>query len=193
MAEEKKGFAALGELGTDISDISIETPPKDLTNSPKPIPAESGPYQGEQKSAVPSGNLGKGFFIIAAVIGGIWVLSDSGNKPHTSSSYSAPSTTPTVYTPAPQIESAPPIGRDIVLNRDQIRYCLSEGIRLDSSRGVVNDHDKYAIDRFNALVNDYNSRCGSFRYNENVFRTVKNEVETNRWSLQIDGISRFSR
>ena len=37
------------------------------------------------------------------------------------------------------IESPPPAGSDRLLTRDQIRYCLFQGERLEAFRPVAND------------------------------------------------------
>ena len=89
------------------------------------------------------------------------------------------------------MEQLPPVGPDRVLDAAQIRYCLSEDIRLDAARDVVSaDAD---VDRFNSMINDYNSRCASYRYRRQVFESVQREVQSNRTSLQAEGVARFQR
>ncbi len=60
--------------------------------------------------------------------------------------------------------SQPPVGTDLELDGSQVRYCTFEKARLTALTGLVSDTNSTAIDGFNARVNDYNSRCGSFRY-----------------------------
>src|SRR3546814_1009207 len=60
--------------------------------------------------------------------------------------------------------SKPPVGQNLVLSSEQIRYCLAEDIRMDGAKSAINNYSDYDVDRFNAMVADYNSRCGSFRY-----------------------------
>jgi len=90
-------------------------------------------------------------------------------------------------------EQIPPIGTGRSLGPAEIRYCLSEDIRLEAARGVVNDYSDSQINRFNAMVDDYNSRCGRFRYNPGTLASVKADVERNRSALEAQGHRRFSR
>jgi hypothetical protein len=60
--------------------------------------------------------------------------------------------------------SQPPVGTDLELEGSQVRYCTIEKARLTALKDMVSDTNSAAIDGFNARVNDYNSRCGSFRY-----------------------------
>jgi len=92
---------------------------------------------------------------------------------------------------ATQAEQPPPVGTNRVLGAPEIRYCLSEDIRLEAARDVVSTDAE--VGRFNALVSEYNSRCGNYQYRRSVFESVQRQVEANRASLQIDGIARFQR
>jgi hypothetical protein len=49
----------------------------------------------------------------------------------------------------------------------QIHYCLAEDIRLESAKSAANNYIDSDVDRFNAMVADYNSRCSSFQYQTN--------------------------
>jgi hypothetical protein len=64
-------------------------------------------------------------------------------------------------------ESPPPVGSGLELEASQVRYCTFEKARLTALQGMVSDTNSAAIDGFNARVNDYNARCGSFRYRPN--------------------------
>jgi hypothetical protein len=99
------------------------------------------------------------------------------------------------YTPSPApsspVEQLPPIGPDRVLDAAQIRYCLSEDIRLEAARNIANvDAD---VERFNSMINDYNARCANYRYRRQVFESVQREVQANRASLHAEGVARFRR
>lgn len=140
----------------------------------------------------------------------IAVASNNSGKSSTSPSYAgsgaAPSTTTKPYEATPstqqtaslpaqasatQAEQVPPIGTNRVLGAAEIRYCLSEDIRLEAARDTVSANDD--VERFNAMVNDYNRRCGNYQYRPSVFQSIQRQVEANRTSLQIDGIARFQR
>ncbi len=90
-------------------------------------------------------------------------------------------------------ESKPPVGQDLVFSREQIRYCLAEDIRMDAAKSALNNYSDYDVDRFNAMVADYNSRCGSFRYRSGALEGAGREIEPYRSQLQSEGRSRFAR
>lgn len=88
-------------------------------------------------------------------------------------------------------EQMPPIGTQNILNANQIRYCLSEEIRLDGAREGLNKYSTSAVDSFNAMINDYNDRCGQFRYSATTLDAVRLSVEARRAELSSQGASRF--
>ncbi|MFW4597533.1 peptidoglycan-binding domain-containing protein [Pseudomonas aeruginosa] len=153
-----------------------------------------------------SSSAGKWLFGIVAVIGLIWLVNQSDNNSSSRSTYSpAPSSTSVAPTPAwqppaaqPQapsrpVEDQPSIGRNNVLSTAQIRYCLAEKIRLDAAESVINNYVESDVDRFNGYVNDYNSRCGEFRYRQGALESARRDVEPYRSQLQAEGRSRFVR
>ena len=88
-------------------------------------------------------------------------------------------------------EDKPPVGTNHVLGAAQIRYCLSEEIRLGAAKEAVNKYIEAEVDRFNSLVADFNSRCSEFRYRRGMLESVRSEVESNRSSLEAEGIALF--
>jgi len=82
----------------------------------------------------------------------------------------------------PDLEK-PPVGRNAVLNVSQIRYCMTEKIRITAFESVINNSYEHEVDRFNALVNDYNSRCGEFRYRRGDVERVQRELDLFRESI----------
>ena len=86
-----------------------------------------------------------------------------------SESSSAPATRPS--------ESKPPPGTDRLLNTHQIRYCLAEDWRLEGMREGINFAKKSEVDRFNSLINDFNSRCGEYQYYESSLAEAKNSLQ----------------
>jgi uncharacterized protein len=118
--------------------------------------------------------------------------------------YEAPAPTPKAtaapalyYSPPPGTvpsnssneESVPPIGNGLTLDRSQIRYCLSEKIRVEAWQRV-NQNSEASVDAFNAAVEDYNARCSNFRYYTTDFESVRSEVEANRAALTQQGLSK---
>jgi hypothetical protein len=126
---------------------------------------------------------------IAAVIGFI-VIADEMDRPSNRSTYqpSAPRVATPAPTPAPAtsatVETRPPVGQGLTLNRSQIRYCVFQGQRLDIIRTLTTTD--YQIDRFNALIGDFNSRCSSFRYRSGDLSAAEHEARENVADLRAD-------
>lgn len=133
--------------------------------------------------------------IIIGVIGGLWLWGESDNKPRSSSyspssSYSG-SNTSSYSEPSYSEETLPPIGTNNVLNSSQIRYCLSEKIRMDAVETAINTYSQAEIDYFNNSVADYNSRCGSFKYRQGALSSVERSVNANISVLRTEGINKL--
>lgn len=89
-------------------------------------------------------------------------------------------------------EERPPVGGGgRILSIAQMQYCLAEDIRLTSSKGTVNEYSSSDIDRFNEFVQDYNDRCGEYKYRERERRIAERTVESFRSDLEQQGRSRF--
>ena len=105
------------------------------------------------------------------------------------------------YSPTPELpqqsaspaEDKPPIGSSLVLSTAQIRYCLAEDIRMEAAKAVVNSYSDGDVHRFNAMVADYNSRCGNFRYRSGALESARREIEPYRSQFQGEGRSKFAR
>lgn len=184
-------------------------PQRQPTDAPQPR-SEAYQQTSSQPSSSGGSSAGKWLLGIGAVIGVIWVLSESGNKstppsptytpspqpPVTSSpvpSLQPPPAAPRPQTPSRPSEEKPPVGTDLVLSVPQIRYCAAEDIRLDAAKGVINNYVEAEVDRFNAMVADYNSRCGQFRYRRGALESAKSDIENVRALLQTEGRNRFVR
>lgn len=70
-----------------------------------------------------------------------------------------------------QIETMPPAGAGLTLNRSQIRYCVYQGKRLSHLRNMASTNA--AISQFNTLIADFNSRCSNYRYMQNDMSVVE--------------------
>jgi len=214
--EESKGFAGLSSLVSDVDTTPPPAPKKEelaaaapSAGHPAPQPAQPPSQQSQrqtyQEPSQPSSDGssgGKWVLGIAAIIGVLWLIGQS-NKPTSSPApaYSPPAqtTTPSYSPPAePQApsrpqESMPPVGQDLVFSTAQIRYCLAEDIRLEGAKSAVNNYIDSDVDRFNAMVADYNSRCGSFRYRSGALESARRDIEPYRSQLQSEGRSRLAR
>lgn len=118
----------------------------------------------------------------------IWLFNaakENGSRSSGSRSYTPPSSSST-YTasPAPKTPrtvlefSKPPVGQNNILSMPQIRWCLREDIRVQALRPLTTSNQE--IDQFNAVVSDYNRRCGSFRYRQGTLERARREVEAVR-------------
>jgi hypothetical protein len=168
-------------------------------------PAAGTPYQQPGSPSAFNGLSGTKWLLgIGAVIGAIWLLSSGSNQqpaPRPSVVASAPTgprsaiaETPQYTPPLPPArltEEMPPVGTNNVLGNAQLRYCLSEDIRLGAAKSTVNGYNEPDVDRFNSMVTDYNIRCGQFRYRRGLLESVRAEVEANRSSLEVQGRARF--
>ena len=213
---EGKGFAGLSSL---VSDVDTTPPPpapktesagsttstgRPAAQTAQPQPQQPTQRQTYQEPPQPSSGSsgGKWLLGIAAVVGLLWLIGQS-NKPTSSPTpaYSppaqsaAPSYSPPAQPQAPSVpqESKPPVGQDLVFSTAQIQYCLAEDIRMEGAKAALNNYSDSDVDRFNAMVADYNSRCGSFRYRSGALESARRDVEPYRSQLQAEGRSRFAR
>jgi len=162
----------------------------------------------EQKEAsshqsVKSGSRWKSGFVpgdkwILALLGLILVayLTNNGSQsnhkepsrtllPSSSQNYSYPRSTPAPAVQAPissqnsELQfTKPSVGTNNVLSIPQIRWCVREGIRIEAIRDVINTNAQ--VEKFNRIVNDYNSRCGSYRYRRGSKSRAERDVESYR-------------
>ena len=213
---EGKGFAGLSSLVSDVDTTSPPAPKREpaaaapsAERSAAPQPQPSQPQRYQEPSQPSSGSsAGKWLLGIVAVLGVMLWLGGQFDKTTTSPApaYSPPaqSAAPSYSPPAPPAapsrpqESQPPVGQNVVLSTAQIRYCLAEDIRLDGAKSAVNNYIDSDVDRFNAMVADYNSRCSSFKYQtnnrgRNDLNSAQRDIEPFRSQLQSEGRSRFGR
>ncbi|KAA2235878.1 hypothetical protein [Salinarimonas soli] len=81
-------------------------------------------------------------------------------------------------------EIKPAVGTGNALSQAEIRYCLSERIRIETMEAVVNTQFSGQVSRFNASVDDYNSRCANYRYRRSDMDAARSAVEANRASIE---------
>lgn len=213
-----KGFGGFGDLVSDVSK-DIESATRESSNQPIPKPKVTAPStSGSQHTTAqteapqvnklpesplpPSGSSNAKWFwgigIVMVVLIGIGNSGKEKSPSHSPSPAYSPAATPetttppaSVYSPVLPKEDKPPVGTNISLSRDQIRYCLSEDIRLGAMKNAINQYADSDVDLFNAKVHDYNSRCGKFRYRRGSLESVRSEVEANRLTLEADGFAKL--
>jgi len=134
----------------------------------------------------------KWFWITVAVFFAIWFFSNEreGTKNTTHKQISSTKTDnvqlgrPTSDATKIKGQSAglhyekPPIGTNNVLSFSQICWCLREDIRIETMRNLIDTKEQ--IDKFNKIVDDYNTRCVEFRYRKGSLQRAQKEVEANR-------------
>ena len=85
-----------------------------------------------------------------------------------------------------QIGSKPPTGKENILSKKNIIWCLRENIRIEAIKEKANS--SVASNRLNSLVDDYNSRCGSFRYREGTLTAAQRDIEPFEDSIALEAI-----
>jgi hypothetical protein len=80
----------------------------------------------------------------------------------------------------------PPVGTNNILSVSQIRWCIKEGIRIETMRGIFTTNE--GVDELNLMVSYYNSRCGSYRYRQGSQSRAENDVKPYRKQIVADAI-----
>jgi hypothetical protein len=171
-------------------------PPQATPSQQKDAPPKSQAPSANSTSpieAVPSGSgsAGKSVLVGIGACFVLWLAVNGGQSNRTYSpppaqktqSYSAPQSSP-----APAVAPTPPrvpqssglqytkpsVGTNNLLSRPEIQWCIRESIRIDAMRNLIDTNA--GIDAFNRIVNDYNSRCGSYRYREGTLSQAERSV-----------------
>ncbi|MDR3299357.1 MAG: peptidoglycan-binding protein [Candidatus Accumulibacter sp.] len=210
--KEGMGFAGIASLVSDANaaipfveekneEIRSEATPK--TKAPVEQQPQVKPQPTQAPSPSSSGSSAGLWVIIAVVIGVVWAIgaSNQSSSPapaHSSPSYGPSTTTPSYSAPPTQAsipsrptEEKPPIGRNLTLSVAQIQYCVAEDIRIGGARSAVDNYNSFHVDRFNAMVADYNSRCSEFRYRRGALESARRNMESYRGQLQAEGRNRL--
>ncbi|WP_374545051.1 hypothetical protein [Rhodoblastus sp.] len=137
-----------------------------------------------------------GFFILTAIFGdnkGSGSRSTSSYQPATNyqaapsyqpqQSYSYQNSAPSTDT---MKEEMPAQGSNLTLNKYQISYCLSEKIRLETMQPLADNNSHSIVTRFNSYVDDFNSRCASYRYRTSEMQAARTWVDSRRYQIQSD-------
>lgn len=83
--------------------------------------------------------------------------------------------------------SAPLPYSALMLSRSELRYCMRQKERLASVQSEIASQEE--TDRFNAAVEDYNPRCGSFRYDAADMAAVSTQVSQDKARLRREGLA----
>lgn len=181
--DNKKGFSGLGDLFSDVHVEEIAPQEKPITEGTEKKSAGDSPKPPEKSSKA-------GLWWILGIVFVIWVVSQGDSSKHTSgntSSYNNSST----YNYNTNAEEKPSVGSNLAHTKAEIRYCLSEEIRLNAIESNINKYDDSEIAAYNAAIADYNSRCSSYRYRSGDLESVRRQVEANRTTLVAQGLNRL--
>lgn len=113
-------------------------------------------------------------------------LNSGSGEESPSSTVNAPE--PSRYDAVSLEYAKPSVGTNNVLSIPEIRWCVRGGMQIEAMRGVFSSNE--GIDRFNVIVDDYNSRCGSYRYREGNLGLAQRQVEEWRASIESEARGR---
>lgn len=197
----KKGFAGLNSMVSHVDvpepppAVKVEQPTQPDAGSPwgKAFEIDEGLIRPAEKKFWSQTwfKWTAGISIVVLII----IAASNEDKP-ANRSYSSTSSSNSqyTYTPTPAIESSyeemPPVGSGLVLGSNQIRYCLSQSIRLESWSTAVNTYSDISVNVYNLAVNDYNNRCSNYRYKKYSIDAVRAEVELRRSQLVYEGLAK---
>jgi hypothetical protein len=123
--------------------------------------------------------------ILLAVVG--YVASQNGGSRNSQYRSSTTSTAP-VSSAATAEEIRPSVGMSGVFTRPNLRYCFYRRARLDAiDAPLAVETNNRVIDAFNREIEDYNSRCGNFRYYPDDKAAVEREVASKQATLAAEG------
>ena len=88
-------------------------------------------------------------------------------------------------------EEMPPVGSDLVLTGNQIRYCLAEDVRLSTIKNAIDNYSQYEVKRFNGAIEDFNSRCSSYKYKRGTLESIQGEVISIHAPLVLEALERL--
>lgn len=148
---------------------------------------------------------------VAIIVFAFWVMGDGSSSrsrdpvevSSPSSGYDSPTTEEVSHTPTPaqteveptpsRPESTPAVTQGAVLNIPEIRWCKRRQIELESVEGILNGESQKEVDAYNNIVEDYNSRCGNFRYRRGDVEQVDREFAPERAQMKKEAQSVWVR
>jgi hypothetical protein len=139
-------------------------------------------------------HLRRGFWAAVTVGVGVYIVANMDQSPRPASQAS-PYAYPQPAAPTrvrSLTEEIPPIGIGTEFSQANIRYCQFQKARLEFIEPHVFNNTQ--VDGFNRLVDDYNSRCSSFRYRQSDWSAVQSDLVEKRAELEaqaqriIDGL-----
>ena len=202
--DQGKGFEGLQSLGAKSPEVPAPVERKPERPVLPPAWQDNSSQQTAQPAPIHSQTAASPwrYWVIGlGILGAIVVLSvwvgnqSSSNAPYSPSSatgYSSAASESTQADPAPEpAMRMPPVGNGLVLTSEQIRYCVYEDRRIKGAEKVVNSYNQWSVDTFNAMVEDYNSRCGHYQYRQGALTPIEREADQIRTQLEQEGRERL--
>lgn len=199
---EVNGFRGLVSLASDIeetlSQIAVLEAPVMMPDEKGllPFPHEQQPNEAQTRpDNIPQAKTSNRwkYLVAAAVV--LLVLASYGGVFSSTRPPAASSKSPdwTIKNSSEEEQSfvleKPPIGTHASLNISQICWCQKEKIRLETINSLVNNYDSNSVRQFNLIVDDYNARCGSYRYRKGDLEIAKRKIEEKRSEIVTQAIS----
>lgn len=208
--DQAKGFKGLNSLASKPDRLSEPSSAPGRRAEASQLPpawsqSSETPPQPRQAQSATAASPWRGWIVGLGISGAIalffiWVMNQSPPR----RTYSSPSVTSQqpssaraspITRPAPSpsepVITKPPVGSGLVFTSHQIRYCVFEDTRIKGAERVVDNYDQWSVDTFNAMVEDFNSRCGSFRYRSGALAPIEREAEGLRAKLENEGRARL--
>jgi hypothetical protein len=216
-AEERSsalGFAGLQSLGSDVVP-AIEEARRLSRARASQSPSTAGQPSVQGEHVAPSASFagteevparagtkpkptGNGLLGWLAAVAVVWIIASVGNSsPSTPSRSSssveegAPSGISSTVDHQRPSEVRPSVGVDQILSPAEIRYCVAESIRINGAERVLNEYSNSEIDRYNAMIRDYNGRCGQYQYRRGNLSDAQEAMEPFRADLELEGAQRL--
>lgn len=196
--EEKKGFAGLSSLKSNMDDIIKATKEKKDTDALGKVAqtTERETINTHENNIPVEYNAPKKrwFWWLAAIVMAFVImiaLSDNKTAAEANNNVTTASSIP-MEAPNSMREVKPTIGNGLTLSSDEITYCLAERLRLET---INKNQDKYSsesLEPYNRYVDDYNSRCSDFRYEKYDMELAQNNVEKHKDEIIEEVKNRFS-
>lgn len=143
---------------------------------------------------------------VAVVVFLIWAANQSGTQPSGQSAYQPAVTQPDTTQSSTQGNSdqgsspsataaqsgvpdlqTPPISSGNVYSVAEIRYCLALKQQVEGAKPVVDTYNQGQVERFNAMVDDYNGRCHNFLYHTGDLEQAQRDMTPFSDQLQAQG------
>jgi hypothetical protein len=96
-------------------------------------------------------------------------------------------TPPSDFDPFGNLEFAPASNSTDTLSEYELRYCLSQNIRLAGARNMIDNTSDWQIDKYNNALADFKSRCDGRNYDSSTGDKVQPGVTARTEQLRSEG------